>query len=160
MTISIYANPYSYNATGFYFESIEDYNDKYEKNFEKYHCEEYEFDFIDGDEILEILFTTLGNCQVMKILELYEDGEIDCVHKARQLEVCMNVLGMDIDDALNNYEDIYLFEGTKRDYAYDSFPWHDIPEYLHSYVDIEQYVTDLECGGDITDLGNGYIYIR
>ena len=160
MTITLCANPYSYNVPFFFFNSREDYQEKYQKNFDKYHCEEYEFQFIDGDDILEILWNALGNENVFKILEIYEEGIIDNERDARALEVCLTLLGMDIDEALTSYEDIYLFWGNTEEYAYDSFPWHDVPEYLHSYVDLDQYITDLECGGDITDLGNGYIYIR
>lgn len=160
MTITLCANPYSYNVPFFFFDSREDYDEKYQKNFDKYHCEEYEFQFIDGDEVFTILWNCIGSYNVFRLLEIYEEGTIDNVRDARALEVCMNLLGMDLDDALTSYEDIYLFEGSKEDYAYDSFPWYDVPEYLHSYVDLDQYLTDLECGGDITDLGNGYIYIR
>tara|TARA_R100001163_G_C5067928_1_gene207467 strand:- start:3337 stop:3819 length:483 start_codon:yes stop_codon:yes gene_type:complete len=160
MTITLCANPYSYNVPFFYFDSREDYDEKYQKNFDKYHCEEYEFQFIDGDEVFTILWNCIGSDNVFRLLEIYEEGTIDNERDARALEVCMTLLGMDLDDALLSYEDIYLFEGSKEDYAYDCFPWYDVPEYLHSYVDLDQYLTDLECGGDITDLGNGYIYIR
>ena len=160
MTITICANPYSYNVPFFFFDSREDYDEKYRKNFNKYHCEEYEFQFIDGDEVFTILWNCIGSDNIFRLLEIYEEGTIDNERAARALEVCITLLGMDLDDALTSYEDIYLFEGTKEDYAYDSFPWHDVPEYLHSYVDLDQYLTDLECGGDIVDLGNGYIYIR
>ena len=160
MTITLCANPYSYNAPFFFFDSREDYDEKYRKNFNKYHCEEYEFQFIDGDDVFTILWNCIDSFHVFRILEIYEEGTIDNVEDARKLEVCMTLLGMDLDDALTSYEDIYLFEGSKEDYAYDSFPWHDVPEHLHSYVNLDQYLYDLECGGDIVDLGNGYIYIR
>ena len=160
MTITLCANPYSYNVPFFFFDSREDYDEKYRKNFNKYHCEEYEFQFIDGDDVFTILWNCIGSDNVFRLLEIYEEGTIYNERDARALEVCMTLLGMDLDDALTSYEDIYLFEGSKEDYAYDTFPWHDVPEYLHSYVDLEQFLYDLECSGALTDLGNGYIYIR
>lgn len=160
MTINICAVPYAYDVPFFYFESKEEYDEKYQKNFEKYHCEEYEFQYIDGDELLDILWTALGSENVFKILEIYEEGIIDNERDARALEVCLTLLGMDIDEALSSYDDIYLFWGNTEEYAYVSFPWHEVPEHLHSYVDIDSYKNDLECGGELYDLGNGYIFIR
>ena len=157
---TICAIPYSYGVPHFYFNSTDEFVEKYEEQLFKYNCEEYEFQFIDGDEILSILWDSIGSENATRILEIYEEGTIDNVTDARKLEVCLTLLGMNLDEALTSYEDIYLFEGSKEDYAYDSFQWSRIPEDLHGYVDLDQYLTDLECGGDIVDLGNRYIYIR
>ena len=84
MPISICAVPYSYNVPFFYFDSREDYDDKYRKNFDKYHCEEYEFQFIHGDEIFSILWDSIGSENATRILEIYEEEIIDNVEDARK----------------------------------------------------------------------------
>ena len=50
---TLYAQPYNIDATGFYFDSAEDYDAKAKGNFDRYgqFVEEYEIQFIDGEAI-------------------------------------------------------------------------------------------------------------
>ena len=52
MTV-LYAQPYDLSATGFYFESVEEYDDKRQKSVNDFglSVEEFEIQFIDGEQI-------------------------------------------------------------------------------------------------------------
>lgn len=52
MIVQLFAQPYDCDATGFYFETYEEYQEKAEKNVNRLgqKVEEYEFQFVDGSE--------------------------------------------------------------------------------------------------------------
>tara|TARA_R100000008_G_C3563827_1_gene157901 strand:+ start:800 stop:1282 length:483 start_codon:yes stop_codon:yes gene_type:complete len=156
------ATPYAYGVPFFYFETLEEYNEKYQKQFEKYQCEEYEFQFIDGDNIESILYEACKD-NIFKLLEIIEEGTITTEEDAIKLYVCTNINGDSLEDALSRYQDIYLYHGSMKDYAYETFPWEQIPEWAHTYIDIDQRVTDLQCNGDLYELDgdfSGWCVIR
>jgi hypothetical protein len=162
LQITLCANPYAYGVPFFYFETLEEYKEQYQKQFDKYHCEEYEFQFIDGDDITWILWKAC-NEDVFKLLEIIEDEIITTEREAIQLYVCTNINGDSLEDALNRYQDIYLFHGSMKDYAYDTFPWEQIPEWAHTYINIDKRVIDLQCNGDLYELDGdfrGYCVVR
>ena len=59
--IKLYAQPYDISATGFYFDSADDYFNKYDNCRNDYgeQVEEFEIQFIDGDLIDVELFKAL-----------------------------------------------------------------------------------------------------
>ncbi len=63
---TLYAQPYDISATGFYFDSAEDYTQQAADNSNSYGglVEEYELQFIDGEEIDCALFKVLNVDQV------------------------------------------------------------------------------------------------
>ena len=63
---TLYAQPYDISATGFYFDSAEDYAQQAAKNYNTFGglVEEYELQFIDGEEIDCALFKALRVDQV------------------------------------------------------------------------------------------------
>jgi len=58
---TLFAQPYDITANGFYFHSVEDYNENAEKsrNSAGFPVEEYELQFIDGESIDAALFKAL-----------------------------------------------------------------------------------------------------
>jgi len=154
LQITLCAVPYAYGVPFFYFDSREEYKEQYHKNFERYHCEEYEFQYIDGDDITWVLWKACKD--IFKLLEIIEEGTITTKEDAIKLYVCTNINGDSLEDALNRYQDIYLYEGSMHDYAYDTFPWEQIPEWAHGYIDIDKRVTDLQCNGDIYELDGDF----
>ena len=162
LQITLCATPYAYGVPFFYFETLEEYKEEYQKQFDKYHCEEYEFQFIDGDDITWILWKAC-NGDIFKLLEIIEEGIITTEREAIQLYVCTNKNGDTLEDALNRYQDIYLYQGSMEDYAYKIFQWDLVPEFLHSYIDIDQFCTDLLCNGDLYKLDgdlDGWCVVR
>ena len=69
----LYAQPYDISATGFYFDTAEEYAQKAAKNKNDYGqtVEEYELQFIDGESIDAKLFEALGvnQCNFPEFLE-------------------------------------------------------------------------------------------
>lgn len=160
INITLCASPYAYNVPFFYFETLEEYKEQYQKQFDKYHCEEYEFQFIDGDDIASILYEACKD-DIFKLLEIIEEEIITTEEDAIKLYVCTNINGLTLEDAMNRYQDITLFNGTIKDYANEVFPWEQIPNWAHTFIDIDKYITDLECNGDVYELDEfDYIVVR
>lgn len=65
MTNSYYAQPYTIEASGFYFKSYDDYLKKSKSLTDRYSApvEEFEIQFIDGGNMLSHLFRHLGITQ-------------------------------------------------------------------------------------------------
>ena len=162
INLTLCATPYQIGAPFFYFESIEEYNQKYELHLKKYGVEEYEFEYIDGDDIsLTVWKACNGN--MFKFLEIIEEGMIATLEDAIKLYVATNINGNTLEDALLRYQGIYLWCGSMKDYAYEIFQWDLVPEFLHQYINIDQLVIDLQCNGDIYELDgdfDGYCVVR
>ena len=73
----LYAQPYDISATGFYFESVEEYEKRSNDNRNEYGqpVEEYEIQFIDGERIDAELANAFGLNQTNlgKFLQVVED---------------------------------------------------------------------------------------
>lgn len=156
MTTNIYhATPYDISATGFYFRTIEEYREKAASHRNAYGqpVEEYEIQFIDGDNCE--LFNALGINQANLALwfERFEDMDHDEAVRAIYLAgyECLAV-----EDILDRLDEVILFEGTVRDYAEDYMEstglLSEVPESLRFYIDIEAFARDLRIGGDVTDI--------
>lgn len=162
MTITLCAVPYAYGVSFFYFDTLEEYQDKYKKQFDRYHCEEYEIQYIDGSDIAWLLWKACKE-DMFKLLEIIEEGTITTKEDAIKLYVCTNINGDSLEQALDNYQDIYLYEGSMEDYAWEIFPWSQIPTWVHAFIDIHKYVNDMDCNGEIYQLDGdceGYCVIR
>tara|TARA_R110002020_G_scaffold57022_1_gene157197 strand:- start:830 stop:1303 length:474 start_codon:yes stop_codon:yes gene_type:complete len=138
----ICAVPYDMSVPFFYFHSIEEYEEKYKINFDKYHCEEYEFQFIDGNEIFTSLWNAIGSYNPLKIFEVYNDIENE--HDALCIEYLMDNCRMSLEDALEQYGDVVVHYGTMKELADREFPWHDIDESYHRFIDLDILARDLE----------------
>ena len=155
---TLHAQPYSLDAQGFYFTDIAEYEVKFEANRDSFGSpvEEYEIQFIDGDR--SELFSALKIDQ--SSLELWFD-EVEDLDEREQaaLAYLTGCLGMDVNEALVQVEDVSLFTGTTKDYAEDYFDdmYPDLPESLRNYIDMESFAHDLELNGDIYELRFGGI---
>jgi hypothetical protein len=67
MIVTLHAQPYDISASGFYFDSLEDYATKAAKLRNDYGdpVEEFEIQFIDGEDI---------DCQLAKAIGLYQSN--------------------------------------------------------------------------------------
>lgn len=156
-SIKLYANPYAFDAKGWYFSS----EDEYEKKFEKHlPVEEYEIDFIDGKDFDSELFKAMKVSQG-NVVEYFERREelLD-MDESEQAAVhyALEELGIkDVGEAIAMAEDdIRVTEGNASDYA---------AEYLDSmggvgsldaktlemYFDYEAFTRDMVLNGDITE---------
>jgi len=155
MTNIYHATPYDISAMGFYFKTLDEYGAKAKKHRNEYGdpVEEYEIQFIDGDNYQ--LFNALGvnQANLEKWFENYEDLDGDDLIKATYLAEYINA---DIDEILNQLDDVSLFEGTASEYAEnyidDTGLLNALPENLQFYFDTDAFARDMVMSGDISEV--------
>lgn len=155
MTNTYFATPYDLSATGFYFTTYEEYNDKSASHRNEYGdpVEEYEIQFIDGDNCK--LFAAIGvnQANLKQWFDDFEDLDGDDMIKAIYLA---DDMGYSTDRILDQLEGVMLFEGTAIEYAEsyieDTGLLDQMPENLQFYFDTEAFARDMILGGDITEL--------
>jgi len=159
--LTIIAHPYCVQSKSFQFNEIEEYEDLFEKYFELQGTEEYQFDLIDADETASELWNILKVSQynLSQFFEIYDSGEFDMLEPLLKFKICIQHFGMDVEKALETYQDVCLYEGTPEEYAEevinDSM---NIPSFLENYIDYEKYAHDMECNGEIIHFEDeGYV---
>ena len=147
---TLYANPYDISAQGFYFKSFEEFQEKYDANLP---VEEYEIDFIEGDdpELFETCSINQGDIALwFDEIELLDDSE-----KAEIYYRC-SCLGENIQDALVVLGNSGMItENSVLDYVYDYIDdtglLCELPESLRCYFDFERFASDLVVSGEISE---------
>ena len=163
MTNVYHATPYDISAMGFYFSTYDDFVEQAatHKNAHGSPVEEYEIQFIDGDNAA--LFKAIGVNQVNleNWFNDFEDMDIEDAVKAIYL---IDYNGCVSDDILSQIEDVYLFEGSALEYTEqyieDTGMLDEMPENLRYYFDTEAFARDLVISGDTTEVeidGTNYI---
>ena len=150
-----YAQPYSIDHTGFYFDSIETFEAGMEK-LNKRGCEEVEIQFIDGDEHLARLANavTIHQCDIASWFEELDDLDQT---EATQIIVLLDI-GHSLGDALEHYEEVFLFNGSASDYAYDLInETCEVPENLRYYIDYDAIARDMAINGEIVEINHDLI---
>ncbi len=150
-----YAQPYSIEHTGFYFNSFENFETGMEK-LNRRGCEEVEIQFIDGDDHLARLANTatIHQCDIAFWFEELDDLDQT---EATQMIVLLDI-GYSLQDALERYEEVCLFDGSAADYAYDLInETCEVPENLSYYIDYDAIARDMELGGEITEINRELI---
>lgn len=162
----IYAQPYDITATGFFFESKEEYSKKTAvcRNSFDDPVEEFEIQFIDGEAIDAALCDALGLYQsnigvVFDLIDALED------HQKRILVIAVGECGYRFDPETDDPDDfeVDLFEGmTMRELAeqfVDDGLFGDIPERLAFYIDFDAIARDLAVAYTETEIaGERLIY--
>jgi antirestriction protein len=162
----LYAQPYDITASGFYFETAEEYNTRASKLRNSYGqpVEEFELQFIDGEGIDAALFKALdvhqGNFSdyLEAVEEWSEDEKIKVIIAVGEAGYKFN-LGEDAPDQF----DIDLYElDSLRDLA-EQFVEEgllgEIPTAIQNYLDYDAIARDL--GMDYSEIridGINYIY--
>ena len=150
---SYYAQPYSLDATGFYFTSLEDYNEKAEALRDCFGnaVEEFEIMFIDGDD--GQLFSACGINQ--SNMAIWFNGVVQLVGREKAaLFYLVSTVGYSISDALDKIDEVCLYAGNLEDAAeelFDECYAHAIPENLRFYIDYKAFARDCEMGGDMCE---------
>lgn len=144
--IIICAVPYDTSASAFYFSTIDEYREKYAKRTP---VEEYELQFIDGDN--PKLFSEAGICQSnlenwFQSIESIEDDSDDGISIRYLLS-----MGYSLTDALSRFEEVMVFRGKPSDYANEIYEYSGIPEHLANYIDYDAIARDMEINGEIAE---------
>tara|TARA_R110001606_G_scaffold363430_2_gene517533 strand:- start:2737 stop:3246 length:510 start_codon:yes stop_codon:yes gene_type:complete len=154
-TTMLYATPYDIDFDGFYFSDMDEFNTLYQQH----PCEEFEIQFIDGDNPQLFSSALIGQAN----LEQWFDELVniaDDEDKAIQVIYLLN-LGYTLDDALNKSDDVCLFHGLAEDYAYELFnECYDIPESLVHYIDYEKFANDMLISSEITEYSRNIFIIN
>ncbi len=145
-----YAQPYSIEHTGFYFDSFENFEAGMEK-LNKKGCEEVEIQFIDGDDHLARLANATSIHQGDVDFWFEELDDLDQT-EATQIMFLLDC-GYSLRDTLERYEEVCLFEGTAADYAYDLInDTSEVPEHLRYYIDYDAIARDMKINGEIVEI--------
>lgn len=151
----LYAQPYDLSATGFYFESVEEFDAKAKVNRNDYgqQVEEYELQFIDGDNIDCDLAKAIGINQA-NVAQYFDAVDAWSEDDKQRVIIAVGEGGYRFEPNTKPYDlevDIYPVE-TLRELAeqfVDEGLFGDIPERLQSYLDYDAIARDL--GFDYTE---------
>lgn len=163
---SLHAQPYDITASGFYFETPEQYAALAARAVNGYgqKVEEFEIQFIDGEEIDAALAVAWGLNQTSFAAYLKAVDEWDEEEKRRYVVAVGECGYAHADVADDPYSvDIDLYAaGTLRDLAIEFVEeglFGDIPESLQFYIDFEAIARDLAVDyTEITIAGERLIY--
>lgn len=149
-----FAHPYDQSATGFYFDTFAEYEEKVAalKNSYGQPVEEFEIQFIDGDD--SQLFAACGINQ-SNLEQWFDDVEdLDDHEKVALFYLMDNNVVAGLAEALEKMDDVSIQEGTLKEAAealFDELYLHEIPKHLHNYIDYAAFANDLQCGGDAVE---------
>jgi hypothetical protein len=148
MTNTFHAMPYDTSKKGFYFTDF----DSYIKGVEASGAEEFELQFIDGDDAE--LFNACGINQA-NLAQWFDDVEVLDDHEKISLFYLMdNNLCSDLSDALDKIDDVSISQCSLRDAAeelFDECYLHDVPEHVRAYIDYDRFANDCRLGGDMDE---------
>jgi len=162
----LYAQPYDFTASGFYFETVEEYNTQASKLRNSYGqpVEEFEFQFIDGEGIDAALFKALGVHQgnFPSYLEATEDwSEEDKI----KVIIAVGEVGYKFDlggDKPNQFDiDLYELNSLKElaEQFVEEGLFGEIPTSIQNYLDYDAIARDLAMDySEIRIDGRNYIY--
>lgn len=153
-----FAQPYSIEATGFYFETFEEYEQQARSLKDRFGqpVEEFELQYIDGEQYA--LFKALEISQAT--LALWFDTFADLSGDAYLIATHLAEYGYDIERIPNKLEDFHIHHGTASDYAAESLEeTADIPDYLAPYIDYDAVARDMIINGEIEEIDHQTIII-
>ncbi len=147
---TFYAQPYSLDHTGFYFESLEEFETGME-NLNKRGCEEVELQFIDGESHHAKLAEAAGMNQANIALwfETLDDlDEEDATRLTFLLERSFK-----LEDALGRFDEVCLYKGRAAHYAQELIEeTTEIPANLQYYIDYDAIARDMRLNGEIEEI--------
>jgi hypothetical protein len=155
--IQLYANPYDTSADGFYFDSPEDFDAKYEQHLP---VEEYEIDFIEGTSEEASLF----NVAKVNQANLHEwfDGmdQLKDYEMAAAYFLLDNGMVSSFSEAVEKADQLSFSEGDVKAYAEQFIddmggPTALSKETLEQYFDYDSYAHDMEQNGDVVEFAFG-----
>ncbi len=153
---TFYAQPYDISATGFYFETKEEYDEKVKTLINDYGdpVEEFEIQFIDGNSIDADLCEALDLSQANfgKIIEAIDNWD-----EWQKFKVIIAVgecgVDFDLEDDPDNLDvEIYEVDSLKElaEQFVDEGLFGEIPENIEHYIDYDAIARDLEV--DYTEI--------
>lgn len=156
MTNIYHAQPYDISKAGFYFSDMS----SYEAGVEASGAEEFELQFIDGDDSALFNACSINQANLEEWLDAVET--LDDHEKVSLFYLMNNNICSNLSDAISTIDDVSISQCSLRDAAeelFDECYLHDVPEFLRSYIDYDKFARDCELGGDMTEFEfNGSTY--
>ena len=163
---SLFAQPYDPSASGFYFDSFEAFARKSValKNDYDQPVEEFEVQFIDGDDI---------DCALAKSWDIHQTdlaAFFDAVddwdeHQKRLFIIAVGECGNNFDPASDHPDqfdvDLYEMDSLKElaEHFVEEGIYGDIPERLQFYIDTDAIARDLAVEySELTIAGKRFVY--
>lgn len=147
----LFAQPYDISATGFYFKTAEQFSQLVEKAVNEHGdpVEEFEIQFIDGDDINVDLAKAwhLNQANLGAFVDAASDWE---EHQKLHYIIAVGECGYSHEQAVNDSDDIeieiYRFRHMKElaEQFVDDGLYGVIPATLENYIDYERIALDLE----------------
>ncbi|MGC3939960.1 antirestriction protein ArdA [Roseobacter sp. EG26] len=166
MTIQLHAQPYDISAVGFYFDSYDDYTEKAADLRNDYGdpVEEFEIQFIDGDDIDCDLARAIriNQANLKQYLDAVEDWDED--DKTRVI-LAVGECGYCFDASTHPSDfdlDIYHFETMRglAEHFVEEGLFGDIPERLQFYLDFDAIARDLAHDYSEAEVGGTCLIYR
>ena len=163
MTITLYAQPYDICATGFYFETADDYDKRAADNRNEFGdlVEEYEIQFIDGDDLDADLAKAfdLNQANFRRFLEAAEDYGDD---EKLAFIIAVGECGYSIDGADSADVDIYRNTDMRElaEQFVDEGMLGDVPANLACYLDYDAIARDLSMDYTETEIAGQRLVYR
>lgn len=165
MTIQLHAQPYDLAAIGFYFETAEEYAAKAKALRNDYGdpVEEFEIQFIDGDDIDCDLASAVGINQA-NVAQYLEAAEAWDAREKRVVILAVGECGYAFEQTTqpDDFEiDIYEIDGMREiaEQFVEEGLFGAIPERLHSYIDYDAIARDFSMDyAEATIAGTRLIY--
>lgn len=167
MTVTLYAQPYDYSASGFYFESYEDFGDKARaaRNDAGEPVEEFEIQFIDGDITTAQLFTAWGVMQsdikaYYRALDCWDEHQVTAAIIA--LREGLSEFNPATDDPADLDICVYYVDNLQElaEQFVDEGLFGDIHERLQIYIDYSAIARDLFYDYTMLSIGKDRIAYR
>lgn len=150
---TLFAQSYLYSDTGFYFESVEEFESGI-KRLNAKGIEEVEIQFIDGEQYEAKLFSAAAISQ-STVHDWFEHLNDLSEYTATQM-IYLLELGYTLQETLEKHEDVQLYFGSASDYAQELMEdtTSDIPAFLVNYIDYRAIAHDMTLNGEITELSH------
>ncbi|MCE8000997.1 MAG: antirestriction protein ArdA [Rhodobiaceae bacterium] len=146
----LHAQPYNISATGFYFETVEEFDRKAKVNRNRHgqHVEEYEIQFMDGEDIDCALAKAWGvnQANLAGYFSAVEDWD---EHSKQIFIIAVDEVGYSFDPESVSPDDfdmdIYHLESMKAlaEQFVEEGLLGDIPDHLASYINMDAIAHDL-----------------
>lgn len=166
MTLLFYAQPYNIDAGGFYFRDMEDYERQARDRKDRYGqpVEEFEIQFIDGEEIDAALSKAWGLTQanisdfILAAQNWEEDRKIRVIIAIEECGYRLEQLAGDPDNVEIDIHYLLSMKDLAERFV-DEGLFGDIPERLQYYIDYDAIARDLSIDYSETEIaGQRLIY--
>jgi hypothetical protein len=157
--MKFYANPYNMDATGFYFETYDEYVEKSEALRDSFgnKVEEFELTVIDGEQNEVELANAIGVDQT-NLEEVIEYIDSSKEHEWASMFFLIDNFSMSFDQAKGKLDDVQLTEMPLVEAAtelFDEIYGSEIPDSIKNYIDYRAFANDCRIGGDLVEFTFG-----